>query len=258
MRCPKCGYISYDRLQSCSKCKSDLTAVSEKLHGTTLNVEAPDFLAMTFGEAAAEQRAAVGEAGDAPVYLEEEISVPLAEEEGEEEEIKMRPTGLQDIDVSDLVPLSDDEELSAETAESSMEGSAPEDAEEESREEGIPFAGISAASLLAPEEEPSVATKTEEGAAAATGEEEVVDLSDLMSGAQEQAGEGSGTDLTLDLTLTNDSEEQAPEQEEINFDFEAGLQGPAGLPPELEKDDEEEEARLSDLDLKLEMDDEHV
>ncbi len=223
-----------------------------------MNVEAPAFLAMTFGAAAAEQLAAMGEADDAPVYLDEdEISVSLDEEADGEEEIAMLPIGLQDIDVSDLVPVSDGEEPSVETAEGITEGAVFEDTE---RDEGIPFAGITAASLLAPDEGVSVAERTEEAVAVATEEEDVVDLSDLMSGGQEQVGGDSGNDLTLDLTLANDSEDDIPGQEEINFDFEAGLQGVTDLSVEPVKEGGEEEGDLSghDLDLKLEMDDERV
>lgn len=258
MRCPKCGYISYDRLERCAKCKSDLTAISQKLQGTTLNVEAPSFLAMTFGGAVEEQMAVMDEADDAPVYLEEdEISVSLDEEEGGEEEIEMLPTGLQDIDVSDLVPLEDEEEPSVET-----EGSISEETESENAErgEGIPFAGISAASLLAPEEGTPEAERTEKAVAVATVEDEVVDLSDLMSGTPEQLVGDSGNDLTLDLTLANDSEDDISGQEEINFDLEGGLQGVTDFSLEPEKKDGEDAGKLSDhdLDLKLEMDDDHV
>lgn len=44
MRCPKCGYISFDHLEQCLKCKKDISAVSGTLHGTVFNVAAPSFL----------------------------------------------------------------------------------------------------------------------------------------------------------------------------------------------------------------------
>lgn len=258
MRCPKCGYISYDRLERCSKCKSDLTAVSQKLHGTTLNVEAPAFLAMAFGAAAEAQMPAMAETDDASVYLDEdEISVSLDEEAAEGEEIAMLPIGLQDIDMSDLVPTPESEEPSMAPAESSTAGAGIEDT---GMDEGIPFAGISAASLLAPEEGVSAPESAEEAMAVATAEEDVVDLSALMSGGQEQVGVDSGNDLTLDLTLANDSEEDVTGQEEMSFDFEAGLQEMTDLSLESEKENGEEEDNLPDhgLDLQLEMDDERV
>jgi hypothetical protein len=32
MRCPKCGYISFDYLKQCSQCQADLTAESRRLN----------------------------------------------------------------------------------------------------------------------------------------------------------------------------------------------------------------------------------
>ena len=44
MRCPKCGYISFDHLEICLKCKKDIRSTSEELQGTVYNVAAPAFL----------------------------------------------------------------------------------------------------------------------------------------------------------------------------------------------------------------------
>ncbi len=44
MRCPKCGYISFDHLETCLKCNKDISGISSEVEGTTFNVEAPLFL----------------------------------------------------------------------------------------------------------------------------------------------------------------------------------------------------------------------
>jgi hypothetical protein len=44
MRCPKCGYISFDHLEQCVKCKKNIKAVSDNLPGTVFKVPAPSFL----------------------------------------------------------------------------------------------------------------------------------------------------------------------------------------------------------------------
>ncbi len=44
MRCPKCGFISFDHLEQCLKCKKNIKAVSDTMHGTVFNVAAPCFL----------------------------------------------------------------------------------------------------------------------------------------------------------------------------------------------------------------------
>lgn len=44
MRCPKCGFISFDHVDACLKCSKDISKVTSKLEGTTYNVAAPSFL----------------------------------------------------------------------------------------------------------------------------------------------------------------------------------------------------------------------
>jgi hypothetical protein len=44
MRCPKCGYISFDHIDVCLKCNKDISKVTSKLEGTTYNVAPPAFL----------------------------------------------------------------------------------------------------------------------------------------------------------------------------------------------------------------------
>ncbi len=49
MRCPKCGYITFDHLDNCPKCKKDISKVSLKVVGTTYNVTTPLFLKFSQG-----------------------------------------------------------------------------------------------------------------------------------------------------------------------------------------------------------------
>lgn len=44
MRCPKCGYISFDHIETCKKCKKAVGQVSAELHGTAYDAAAPLFL----------------------------------------------------------------------------------------------------------------------------------------------------------------------------------------------------------------------
>jgi hypothetical protein len=43
MRCPKCGYISFDHVETCLKCKKDISGTVD-VNGTTYHVAAPSFL----------------------------------------------------------------------------------------------------------------------------------------------------------------------------------------------------------------------
>jgi len=44
MRCPKCGYITFDHLETCTKCRKKIAVVAEQLSGTVFKAEAPAFL----------------------------------------------------------------------------------------------------------------------------------------------------------------------------------------------------------------------
>lgn len=124
MRCPKCGYISFDRQKSCGKCSNDLTAVAEQLKGTVSKAAVPFFLGASLGG----QKTAVVVSG--PMLYEEEEVLALDEKEAEappadederdfggppldEDDLETQPLpslGLEDIDFADLVPPQEDEE----------------------------------------------------------------------------------------------------------------------------------------------------
>jgi hypothetical protein len=44
MRCPKCGYISFDHLATCLNCSKDFSDLLSAAHGTTYSMSAPLFL----------------------------------------------------------------------------------------------------------------------------------------------------------------------------------------------------------------------
>jgi hypothetical protein len=44
MRCPKCGYITFDHLETCTKCRKNIAQVSMQLSGTVYKAETPSFL----------------------------------------------------------------------------------------------------------------------------------------------------------------------------------------------------------------------
>ena len=44
MRCPKCGFISFDNLENCLKCNKDISDATRAFQGSTLKVATPSFL----------------------------------------------------------------------------------------------------------------------------------------------------------------------------------------------------------------------
>lgn len=150
MRCPKCGYISFDQQDNCVKCSNDLSALAAELHGTCLNVEAPFFLGSVLGveEPAAVMGTAVAEADEEAVNLEDldvgelpaepeltadlegDVDLDLAgapfdEDDSEAGGPVLQSLGLEDIDVSDLMPQQEEE-----VPELELEPEAPEPDEE--------------------------------------------------------------------------------------------------------------------------------
>jgi hypothetical protein len=47
MRCPKCGYTSFDHLETCKKCQKTFGPLAEEVNGTTYEAMAPLFLKIT-------------------------------------------------------------------------------------------------------------------------------------------------------------------------------------------------------------------
>ena len=251
MRCPKCNYISFDRRYNCGKCGTDVASVAEKLQGTGLNVQAPFFLASALGVAAAV------EPEPAPIFVEEEAGFGLGELETDvlpegpafggvgadldlagsplEEEAAAtpapQPLGLDEIDVSDLVPPQA-EELSGLSLDIEEEGpglSAPAPLPEEPAQalvEGLELPSLDDEELLGP----GAAREDERGAfgeeEAGSGEEEIVDLSALMDLGEEsppaEAEASADEGVEFVLSLDDDASKPAPEEKPVDI-FDLGL-----------------------------------
>ena len=85
MRCPKCGYISFDHLESCKKCNKDISEASADIDGTVFAVAAPGFLDLEYDSSAGsleeQEGVAVGEEG--PDEAEESIELSFEDVESE-------------------------------------------------------------------------------------------------------------------------------------------------------------------------------
>jgi len=87
MRCPKCGFISFDHLTSCAKCGKDIAEVASELQGTSIKLETPMFLS-----------AALAGYGDREGSF-EEISMETEVEEGVVD-ISMETEVEEGVDIS--------------------------------------------------------------------------------------------------------------------------------------------------------------
>ncbi len=82
MRCPKCGYISFDQVEACGKCGKNISGAAEKLSGMVLAVESPIFLKFAGGNDGDD------DISDKTITLGEETKIPgggphFAKEEGD-------------------------------------------------------------------------------------------------------------------------------------------------------------------------------
>jgi hypothetical protein len=134
MRCPKCGFISFDHLTSCAKCRKDIAEVASELQGTSIKVETPMFLGTalaayadretSFEEHAMEVDEGIDFSMDDEGVGEEAVEVADAEEnvdfsfeaEGADVDIS-----LAEEKVEKAVDFSSAEEVSSEASEESFE-----------------------------------------------------------------------------------------------------------------------------------------
>ena len=131
MRCPKCGFISFDHLESCLKCGKDIQKTSSALTGTVYNVAAPSFLHF-------DSKPTVEEIDEIDAFEDEfedmEIQDPdldILLNEGEEETVELE-TPEEEEDREITMSFGDDEEPVDEMPDISM--GAPEESEDLSHE----------------------------------------------------------------------------------------------------------------------------
>ncbi|KPK26451.1 MAG: hypothetical protein AMJ61_08935 [Desulfobacterales bacterium SG8_35_2] len=116
MRCPKCGFISFDHLTSCAKCGKDIAEVASELQGTSINVETPMFLS-----------GALAAYGDREESFEE---ITMGEEAQEGIDISMEDEFVED-EALEMAGAEADIDFSAEEDTADMEiGASEEEAEE--------------------------------------------------------------------------------------------------------------------------------
>ncbi len=89
MRCPKCGYISFDHLKECRKCSKNIATISAGLFGSTYNIEVPTFLKLD--RQAREEPSQQMELGEEQSfdadddYIDDELAVLIEDEDADEE-----------------------------------------------------------------------------------------------------------------------------------------------------------------------------
>ena len=131
MRCPKCGYISFDYNLVCPKCSKDITSVQEQINLPSFKPNPPFLLGALTGETAEPDIGLKMDAVSGEEALEQEVAIDLegspetsAEETTDEgldldlgleaEEGEMEEAGAEQEITLDLDEFPDEEPLSEE------------------------------------------------------------------------------------------------------------------------------------------------
>ena len=242
MRCPKCGYISFDNVEKCLKCRKNIGDASSLFQGSVLNVATPIFLKLVPDEE---------EVGEMEIPQEEdeiaeeefEISDPdldilLDEEEGttDEVELEMEDEGPEQ---SALDELNDDlSEIESFTEEDTEEIAAPElgnldevemeqaFAEDEPEEDlglEVPDELADISDLSPPEKEAAVPEELqEEQLAESEVDLDFGDLSEDFSDEAMTAAAAGAASEGLDLKEEKEQPLSLDMDEDLNFELDLG------------------------------------
>ncbi len=114
MRCPKCGYISFDALTNCGRCKKNIESASELVQGSVYDVVPPSFLHIQ----------SLGAEEESAVLRESELENTLEEADQEVDDVDIFEGTEETAPVDDV----DDTEIYADDFEEvAEEGNASED-----------------------------------------------------------------------------------------------------------------------------------
>ena len=200
MRCPKCGFISFDHLTSCAKCGRDVSELAVELQGTSIKSELPMFLSGALGAFSGEEEETFEEQAldtemeegiDFDMEMEGEEEVAL-EEEGADVDFSFEDEGEEQADISLA-------EAEAEEA-ASMEAEVAEDVDFD--------LGVGAEEVEISEEEKTdaLAAEAEEIEEAEEGAASIFEELDL-SGTDDEGEEG-GLEFDLEDFIEDDDEEK--------------------------------------------------
>lgn len=218
MRCPKCGFISFDNVEKCLKCRKNIAEASKAFQGSVLNVATPVFLKLT----ADEEEVDVAVTGFEEETVEEDFEIVdpdldiLVEEEGSTDDIELSLEG----EATDEDEVPDLDELSGDLSE--IEAFAEDDSEASGDDD---MAAIDLGML-----EETAEGEPESDMPTMKMPDELADLSDLSPAA------ATATEVTLEES----------EEPEIDLDF-AGLD--AAFDSDTPADSESKKETVLSLDM---------
>lgn len=104
MRCPKCGFISFDNLDTCLKCSKDISATTKAFLGSIQNVATPSFLKISIPDDDIKIEGAA-EVGGEIEFADPDLEI-LVDDDEAQDQIDFNFGGADDSD--DNLPLAAD------------------------------------------------------------------------------------------------------------------------------------------------------
>jgi hypothetical protein len=271
MKCPKCGYISFDYNEVCPKCNKGITPEREKMKLPSFKPAPPSLLGTLTGKAKKPDDADLVEAPDTAAMLDRELDfttedldfkgediltsepsladtysfeVPLEEETEERSQESLETfefsESVEDIEEVDLSSIESDEGLSIDIEELTVEDSEFETSSEPSTENEI----VLDSDLITIEDEYTEATSASE---LPSFDEETgsLALDDLIEAEPdiELEEQEAGVSIETDEIISLDSEEEPlseleialeEQEEEISFDLDKTISLDLGDLPKAE------------------------
>ena len=111
MRCTKCGYITFDHLQSCEKCSTNLEELSSQLKGTAVKADPVFFLRVILEAEGETEPQFEGQEDSIIVDEEQEEDVTISLDEQETEEAEAAVLDLEEEEITEVGSEADAEEL---------------------------------------------------------------------------------------------------------------------------------------------------
>jgi hypothetical protein len=244
MKCPKCGFISFDYNLSCPKCNKDISSEQEKLHTPAFRPDPPFLLGALTGEAN-ESQIGPGPTGS-QISFEKEKDInfddaSLNEASPLDSEVALEDSSELNLDSGDF-SLDNTSSLSMETGE--LQTQVAKGLQKPKAEKGKPGTGEF---KLEPEADLGDLDLGEEG-------EEEVSLDSVEKG-EEASSSQEAADSELDITLDLEEDEAAGSEpnEDLLTPVSAETSAPELEPLDLEAEEAQgkEEIELSLDDLKI-------
>lgn len=262
MKCPKCGYISFDNNQVCPKCNRDISYEQEKLNFSAFRPNPPSLLGALTGEVIESH---VDMQVDQPYP--EDVSTDIVTEDINYEDagaINMGEVTLDDpgaLDRGDVVFDDSQMDVDLELGETN-EFEAPDSLKTLPKEESVADLDLDSlndsSEIMMDAGEPE--SGEDEGISLAMDdlveeESEIEDLAPLESDVEEEAGEISFDmgDLSMEESDSmGESEVERPEKEKeepgLDFDSMSLEESDSLSEPQIEEPEDEGEAPSLDLD----------